>query len=153
MADEYAHYFVPIDCTPDAQRHAPTLARFVAAQPCKVTLAAVITPTPDAETRRKRKAHAQEALNRIATTLYNVYGIYTYDRIVEGTDHATAFAEESRSPNARYDRIILGAYQTRPEEREDLEAPCLGSLADRISQKSRLPVVILPFPTVTERPL
>lgn len=140
-ADTYQNYLVPIDCSEDSQRNAIQIARHLGNTPCKVTLAAVMTPAAEDGERRKRMLHAWEALRRVADVLRD-YGIYTHSRIVEGGDHAAALASEASAPERCYDGILLGAYQARPE---DLETPCQASLVDRLCLRARVPVIVLPF--------
>ena len=61
----YRHILAPIDCTDDAVRALPQLVRFLSTMPsCQVTLAATVSPAPTAELRRKKRQHAQGALDR-----------------------------------------------------------------------------------------
>ena len=141
----YRHLLAPIDCTDEARRAALQLVRHFASVPaCRVTLAATISPSPSPEIRHKKVRHARAALDGIGEILHG-YGVYTTRRILEGADAAAALADEARSPGEVYDVIVLGAYQTRPDE-EDEAPPCRGSLADRICRRTHVPVVVLPAP-------
>jgi nucleotide-binding universal stress UspA family protein len=137
----YRHVLVPIDCT-DASRHfVQRLARFVAPLvPCRVTLAAAVTPTQDGQLRDKRQRHAEDALRCLHQQLLQE-GIWSRYCVVEGEDHAAAVAAEGTNPRELYNLIVLGTYQTR---QEDFDAPCKGSFADQICARTNLPVMILP---------
>ena len=138
----FMNILAPIDCTEDALRSAQALLRFASALPsCKVTLAAAVTPGPTAEIRNHKRQHAKAALARIHKYL-NSYGLFTQERIVEANDVADAFLAQSRNEEEQYDVIVLGTYQTQPEDPFDM--PCTGSLADRISRHAEIPVLILP---------
>jgi nucleotide-binding universal stress UspA family protein len=91
----YRHLLVPVDCTDDSRQLAHALARFATPLiPCRVTLAAAVPPTDDAELQRKRRRHAADALRTLSQQLLGE-GIWTQCRIVEGSDHAAAVAAEA----------------------------------------------------------
>jgi nucleotide-binding universal stress UspA family protein len=137
----FRHLLVPIDCTEDSRRLAAALAQFAAPMvPCKITLVAAVTPIEDEVLRSKRRHHADSALIAIHHRLQED-GIWTRTRVVEGKDHIAAFVAEGAQAKELYDLIVLGTHQTLPES---LEAPCLGSFADRLSQRTSLPVIVLP---------
>jgi nucleotide-binding universal stress UspA family protein len=137
----YRHILVPIDCTDDARRAVMQIIHYFANEHIvKVTLAASVTPTDDSKLRDKRIAHAEEALKAAGNILAR-YGVYTRRIVVEGEDHAAALAEYAADELCVFDVVVLGAYQARTEE---FDMPCRGSLADRLSQLSPIPVMILP---------
>ncbi|MES2461521.1 MAG: universal stress protein [Armatimonadota bacterium] len=137
----YRHLLVPVDCTENSRHLAHRVARFAAPLiPCKVTLAAAITPTEDSELRGKRTRHANDALRSLKQLLLQE-GIWSHSRVVEGNDHAAALVREALNESELYDLIVLGTYQTLPE---DYDAPCKGSFADQICRRTHLPVLVLP---------
>lgn len=137
----FSHLLVPIDCTDDTRRLAEHLTRFVIPLvPSKLTLAAVVTPTDDPVLRGKRRRHAEAALLTLHTMLLN-HGVWARTRVLENEDHAAAYAIEGARDEEKYDLLLLGTHQTRPE---DLEAPCRGSFADQLCQRTHLPVLVLP---------
>ena len=139
----YQHILAPVDCTDDALRSMQSLLRYASAMPaCKVTLAAAVTHGPTPEVRQRKRHHAQSALDRLHGYLKS-YGLHTDGRIVEADDPAVAFVAESNDYDEQYDVIVLSPYQARSED--PFEVPCAGSLADRIGQRTELPVLILPL--------
>lgn len=137
------HILVPIDCSEDARRIVPALARFAARMPsCQFTLVAPVTPAPTPELRESKQAHARTALHMMHYLLQD-FGVYAFCRIAEGMDAVAATLETSQDAAEQFDLILLGAYQTRPEVDE---FPCQGSFADKLCRYSRLPVYILPAP-------
>lgn len=140
----YRHVLIPVDCSPDTRRSAPELAAFLSPMvPCQITLVAATSPSPTEEQRLDKKKHAREALQAIGD-IFSESGVYTRRQIVEGVengDMATAVAQESRRPGTSHDMILLATHHTRQEE---FDLPCSGSMADRISQKVNIPVLILP---------
>jgi nucleotide-binding universal stress UspA family protein len=135
----YQHVLVPIDCTDGSRHLAQSLIRFMAF-PCRITLAATITPTPDRELQAKRQRHANDALRSVQQLLLEG-GIWTRSCLVEGSDTAMALATEAKNTAERYDMIVLGTHQTRTE---DFEAPCKGSFSDQLCARTHLPVLVLP---------
>jgi len=137
----YRHVLIPVDCSEDARRAVPALAKYLSEMmSCRATLVAAISPTPFAELHDKKVAHAREAL-RSVSALLREYGVYTNGRIIEGEEVSVAVEEESRLTSEMYDLILLSTYQTRPEDEEN---PCAGSLADRLSRRVDIPVLVLP---------
>jgi nucleotide-binding universal stress UspA family protein len=144
----YRHALIPIDCTDDARQMTQALARFLGPIPaCRATLVATITPSPYPEIQQKKIAHAEEALRAMGKLLYG-YGVFATQRVLEATDGepASAVAAEANTSDQLYDVILLGTYQTRPDEDE----PCTGSLADKICRRANVPVLVLP--TCPRRP-
>ena len=138
----YRHLLVPIDCTEDAQHLAHGIARFASPLvPCRVTLAATITPTDNRELNSKRRRHACDALRTIGDQLLQE-GIWSRSCILENKDAAKAIAAEATDTELGYDLIVMGTYQTR---QEDMDAPCRGSFVDQVCAKTKLPVLVLPF--------
>jgi nucleotide-binding universal stress UspA family protein len=137
----YSHVLAWIDCSQDARREAAFVARHFACIPtCRVTLVATISPsTTDAE-RQGKLNHAQDAL-RGAAALMLWTGVVADRQIVEGKDPVAAVAKESCQTINPYDLIVVGTHQTRIE---DIEAPCQGSLVDRLAQRVTLPVLVVP---------
>jgi nucleotide-binding universal stress UspA family protein len=137
----FRHILGPIDCSDDSRRLAASLVEFATLLvPCKITLIAAVTPTDDAELQGKRRNHANTALLKLHAQMQQ-YGIWTRTRVVEGEDPIAAFVAEGAQTKEIYDLMVLGTHQTLPE---DMEAPCRGSFADRLCQKTTLPVLVLP---------
>jgi nucleotide-binding universal stress UspA family protein len=137
----YRHLLVPIDCTDSSRHLVQRIARFATPLiPCRITLAAAVTPTQDSELRGKRRRHANDALRSLHQQLLHE-GIWSRTCVVEGDDHAAALAAEAANSTELYDLIVLGTYQTR---QEDFDAPCKGSFADQLCARTRLPVLVLP---------
>jgi nucleotide-binding universal stress UspA family protein len=137
----YRHLLVPIDCSDDSRRLMVTLARFATPHiPCKVTLVASVTPTDDEGLRKARLNHALTALHGLHDILHQ-YGVWSRTRVLESEDHIGAISEEATDTREQYDLLVLGTHQTRIE---DWDAPCQSSFADRLSQRSHLPVMVLP---------
>jgi|GEM_PF-5580803 Universal stress protein UspA and related nucleotide-binding proteins len=139
----YRHILALIDCSDDARREALQIVRQFASEPTiRITIAASMTPAPSPEIRQKKVEHAQSALRTIGDLILRE-GIYTRRRLLEAEDVVDAVLAEVAKRSEGYDLIVLGAHQTQVEFDDQ---PCRGSLADRIAQRSPLPVMILPEP-------
>jgi len=137
----YRHILAPIDCSEDARRLVPDLARYISRMPsCQMTLVATVTPSPIPQINHVRQLHARETLHAMHNLFLN-FGVYAFCRVAEGDDTVTATLETAHDEEELFDLIVLGSYQTRTEA-DDF--PCEGSFADKICRKSHLPVYILP---------
>jgi len=99
-----------------------------------------ISPSTTGAERQGKLNHSQDAL-RGAAALMLWTGVVADRQIVEGKDAVAAIAKQSRQTVNPYDLIVVGTRQTRIE---DIEAPCQGSLADRLAQRVTLPVLVVP---------
>lgn len=141
----YRQVLALIDCSEESRRLAAAItAHFGHTTLCRVTLAASIGPSPSPEIREKKVRHAQEALESVYDILLGS-GMMARRRVVlESADPVSgvmAEVEKAKEGERDYDLIVLGTHQARTEE---FEAPCRGSLADRIILRSPLPVLVLP---------
>lgn len=101
------------------------------------TLAEIYEPTQlGAQFARARSREYDEGKKSIseAAVLFKQKGIAVEEKLVEHVDPAEAIIEEAEKGN--YDLIIMG--QSRAKEKE----PHLGSMAEKVSQHSRTPVLI-----------
>jgi nucleotide-binding universal stress UspA family protein len=140
----YRHALIPIDCSEEARQAAVRMVGHLGSVPaCRVTLVAAVTASPLEEIREKKRDHAYEALRSIGKILHG-YGIYATQRVAEaaeGGDAASGIIAEANRPDERYDVILLGTHQTRPDDEEE---PCAGSLADKLCRRVNIPVLVLP---------
>jgi nucleotide-binding universal stress UspA family protein len=143
----YRHALIPIDCSEEARQAIVRMVGYLGSVPaCRVTLVAAVTASPLEEIRQKKLDHAYEALRTVGKLLHG-YGIYATQRVAEaeeGADPALGIVNEANRSDERYDVILMGTHQTRPD---DEEQPCAGSLADKICRRVRIPVLVLPTHT------